>query len=181
MQVFGRRHPRWLVVSAVALCVLALPFILIFGMGLSHAIGSMIGPPSIWARTRDLPANAALAGTYRVEKNTVDKSGSEYTNDRGRSSRAELVLAEDGTMSAHDLPVESTFTRLCFLSGHGTWASTKLQEAGITLYVVSDNSADACADGGYGFAELMGQHFPYTIYWDVGDPDSGAGLELRRR
>ena len=90
-----------------------------------------------------------------------------------------LELHSDGSMKVSFLPDDSIGSS-CVLSGTGTWSGPDGEQK-INLTVNSDGAQGSCESGSYSFLELVGHSKPYTLYWVLGDPDSGTGIWLKRQ
>jgi hypothetical protein len=98
--------------------------------------------------------------------------------------RATLRLNDDGTMTVTNLP-KSDGIENCMLSASGTWRISPDDDSGIDLTILKTNSSTTCNLEGlpYGIAgdfNIAGHRKPYSLYWILGDPDSGEGIWFKR-
>jgi hypothetical protein len=171
MRVFGRQVSKWWLLLLLPILIVGSPVLLMLFFAGNHLAGAIVGPPAIWNRPIHTPSQDELVGRY-VE--------SERHWDRPKAGpNAALELRSDGTMAVSALPNDS-ITSTCILSGSGTWSPGYDQR--IDLFVTSDRSPGTCESGGYSsFLDIAGRSKPYSLYWVLGDPDSGTGVWLKRQ
>jgi hypothetical protein len=172
MRVFGRQVSKWWLLLLLPILVVGCPILLGLFFAGNNLAGAILGPPAIWNRPIHTPSQDELVGRY-VE--------SERHSDRPKTGPdAALELRSDGTMTASALPVDlGPMTTTCILSGPGTWRAPGGDQ--IILYPTSDGTPGTCESGGYSFLEVASRSNPYTLYWVLGDPDSGDGIWLKRQ
>jgi hypothetical protein len=170
MHVFGKKISNWWLLLAFPIVVLALPALLmLFFMG-NNIAGAIVGPPAIWNRTWNTPSQTDLVGEYRETERHWDAPTAHPP--------ANLKLNADKSMEVVNLPYEFA-DQVCILSGKGTWnGPDEDQKIGLTLN--SDGSTGSCVSGLYTSFELSGHSKPYSLYWVLGDPDSGTGIWLNQ-
>jgi hypothetical protein len=169
MRAFGRSFSkRWLLVLPAILLVCSPLLLFLFFVG-NNLAGAIIGPPVIWNRPRHTPRREDILGHYEESERNWDrpKSGPD----------AMLDLKGDGSMTVRALPNEFGGTT-CTVSGTGRWRGPD-EDARLDLDVVSDGSPGSCKSDSYASIELAGQSRPYSLYWVLGDPDSGTGIWLK--
>lgn len=171
MRIFGRQLSNWWLLLLPPTLVVTLPALLmLFFMG-NNLAGAIFGPPAIWNRPRHTPARADLVGNYSESERHLDTTIGKLP--------ATLTLNADGSMSVTNLPFEDGEDS-CILSGRGTWSGPNEAQQ-IQLTISSVGPTGSCKSGFYPAFELAGHSKPYTLYWVVGDPDSGTGVWLHRR
>jgi hypothetical protein len=119
-----------------------------------------------------------------------DVAGSYHETERrwqagSPSVRATLQLNNDGTMTMNNVPDSADGQTICLLTGSGRWSISGDDDAGIDLFLEKYDSSATCKIGAlpYGIGGVLsvaGHAKPYSLYWILGDPDSGEGLWLRR-
>lgn len=173
MRLRGRRVSQWWLLLFIPILIISAPSLLIGFFAANNLAGAIFGPPAIWNRTWRTPANSDLVGTY-VE------SERHWSEDVPHAS-ATLVLDGNGAMTVRDLPSEFG-TETCIITGTGQWRlSSRSGEQRIDLIYTADKAiVNVCRSGYYGGPELAGHSKPYSLYWVLGDPDSGTGLWLTR-
>ncbi|SRR5579875_1702989 len=170
MEIFGRKISIWWLLLVPPVLLLAMPAsMMLFFMG-NHLAGAIIGPPAIWNRPRHTPPRLDLVGNYSEVERHWDKPTT--------LSPAILTLSADGTMHVTNLPFESG-DRVCILSGNGNWSGPDGEQK-MDLNLISDGSINSCESGSYSSIELAGRSKPYSLYWVLGDPDSGTGIWLKK-
>jgi hypothetical protein len=171
MQVFGRKFSNWWLLVLPPILLVCSPVLLILFFAANNFAGAIVGPPAIWNRTRHSPPREDLVGRYVESERHWDqpKIGPDAT----------LDLKSDGSMNVRALP-EELGTTSCTLSGAGKWSGPD-EDQKLDLNVISDGSPGSCESGSYSFLELAGQSKPYSLYWVLGDPDSGTGIWLKMR
>jgi len=171
MRILGWRLSNGRALFLSPLLIVVLPFLLIlFFMG-NNLAGAIMGPPAIWNRTWHSPPPSDVVGRYSESGRRLDRGSQQPT--------ATLTLAADGSVTAAGLPYEFGNTS-CTLSGRGSWSGPD-DDQKINLHVIADGAPGSCESGSYPFLELSGHSTPYTLYWVVGDPDSGIGVWLRKQ
>lgn len=103
-------------------------------------------------------------------------------NDRGHRRSRYRMIGNSGNI--YVLTKESVVAKLsadeetCTLTGTGPWEE-RAGDGMLTLHFrpVRGN-AELRAPGTYSGIELAGHTKPYSLYWILGDPDSGTGLWL---
>jgi hypothetical protein len=192
MEIFKHRISNWwlaLIVPVLLVVLLMTPLTLII---LGHAAGAVIGPPALWRMPREMPDRNALVGTYVESSNNVYGRFNSYSNVGGiKVGSARITLNGDGSMTAQDLPIDDPVSwnlerhGICLYSVQGTWA-TRSTDPGLAVdlnpisQVPPSLSMPPCNLNYAMTAAFMGQSQPYSIYWSVGDPDSGVGIEFRQ-
>jgi len=171
MRVFGRNLSNWWLLLLVPLLVASFPVLLILFFAGNNLAGAIIGPPAIWNRTWQSPPRGDLVGRYLESERNWDRAKT--------GPDAALDLRSDGSMSVSFLPDDS-ITSSCVLSGTGKWTGPD-EDQKIDLSVNSDGAPGSCESGSYSSLEIVGHSKPYTLYWVLGDPDSGTGIWLRRQ
>jgi hypothetical protein len=142
---------------------------MLFFMG-NNLAGAIFGPPAIWDRPWSTPIHEDLVGNYSESSRNLDREIGQ--------APATLTLGADGSMTVKNLPYEEA-EAVCVLSGRGKWNGPN-GSGDVWLNVNSDGLTGSCGSDSYSFIELAGHSKPYTLYWVVGDPDSGTGVWLRR-
>jgi hypothetical protein len=96
-----------------------------------------------------------------------------------RNAKAQLELRTDGTMVVNDLPSDRGGTT-CVLTGTGKWEGPDTERR--VNFMLAPGGASSCvfSAGAYSGFELAGHKKPYSLYWTLGDPDSGTGVWLTR-
>jgi hypothetical protein len=169
MQVFGKRISNWWLLSLPPILIVVFPALLmLFFMG-NNLAGAIFGPPAIWNRPQHTPPRMDLVGRY-------SESGRHWDHP-STLPPASLTLNADGSMIVANLPFEDD--TVCTLSGKGTWHGPD-EDQKIDLILTSDGSTGSCKSDSYSFFELSGRSKPYTLYWVLGDPDSGTGVWLKK-
>jgi len=185
MRIFKRQISNWWLVPVALLAIASIPLLLMLFFVGNNFVGAIIGPPFVLNITQHQPSNDVLAGTYKEVSRNL-RSAYDNSNSVPQGS-ASILLEADGTGAVVNLPFEDDDFKLCVLSGIVSWNAEKDTAVGVKINftVISDRpvyqGARACKSsnsGSFSFAELTGQSNPYGIYWDVGDPDSGTGLEF---
>jgi len=171
MRILRTEISRWWLLLLVPVLIACLPILGFALIVAGHVVGGIIGPPAIWQKTRTTPSPAALAGRY-IE---TERQWQGHTKP---SSKALLVLSEDGSLQVSGLP-ESDGSISCVLSGTGKWIN--YNGTTIDLAIASDGRSGSCASGTYGSVALTRQSPPYKLHWVLGDPDSGEGIWLERQ
>jgi hypothetical protein len=172
MELFGKRISKWWLLVVVVAGVVCLPLILIGFFAANNLAGAILGPPAIWNRTWQTPPREDLVGSYEETHRRVEN--------QIEINLATLSLEPEGSMVVSGLPYEF-YPNTCLLSGKGTWSGPHGDDRSIDLTVVSDQSSGSCTSGSYSFLELTGHSKPYTLYWVIGDPDSGTGVWLSKK
>jgi hypothetical protein len=133
--------------------------------------GVIAGPPAIWNRPWQSPPRQDLVGRYRESER--------HWNETNLQSKAQLEFRADGTMIVNDLPSydgENT----CVLTGTGRWEGPDTERRINLNFAPVREAYGICQPGDYfGFA-LAGHTKPYSLYWILGDPDSGTGVWFTR-
>jgi hypothetical protein len=174
MKIFGRKISNWWFLLIPPLLILVSPLLMmLFFMGNNFA-GAIFGPPAIWNRPWHIPPYTDLTGKYSESER--------YLGHASNLPQASLMLNSDGSMVAANLPYELGETS-CTLSGKGKWSgpSGPIEDQKIDLVLTSDGSSGSCESGSYSFLEIAGHSRPYSLYWMIGDPDSGTGIWLRKK
>jgi hypothetical protein len=172
MRIFGRPISKWWLVLLASLLLVCFPILLIGFFAANNFAGAIVGPPAIWNRPFHPPAQEDLVGRYVEYKRNWDhaKTGPD----------AVLQLKSDGTMLVSNLPNDD-ITSTCTIAGSGTWKIPKGDQE-IDLSVDSNGVPDACKSNWYaGLLEIAGHSKPYELYWELGDPDSGTGIWLKKQ
>jgi hypothetical protein len=168
MQVFGKQISKWWLLLLAPLSLVALPLLMILCFAVNNFAGAIVGPPAIWNRTRHTLEHNDLVGSYKETERRWDRPKN--------GSGAALDLHADGSMTVSNLPDDS-ITTSCLMSGKGTWSGPDGDEK-LDLNLISDGAQGSCESGSYQLLELAGQSKPYSLYWVLGDPDSGTGIWL---
>jgi hypothetical protein len=145
--------------------VVSLPLVLIFGIGLMHAVGTELGP--LGRRNPDRPAMSALAGVY-------------VSRDK-RYGESRISLNPDGTIQVANLP------HFAFGSGEDKsdcrWNGTGHAELAddVRFYVDDVKSATDCPAGeaNENFF-ILNKRKPYELYACIQDCDAFEGLLLKQ-
>jgi hypothetical protein len=170
MKILRWRLSNWWLLVLVPIAIISVP-LLLFGLIVGgHVVGGIVGPPAIWNRPSKLPARADLAGSYRESKR--------HWQGHTATTPASLTLDSDGTMTVSNLP-DSNGETDCILSGKGRWSGPD-EHSGVVLFLQQNDNSATCKTGGYGSFEIAGRSTPNTLYWVLGDPDSGEGVWLQR-
>jgi hypothetical protein len=157
---------------AVLLLVLSAPLLLMGFFAANNLAGAIFGPPAIWERPTGTPAHQDIVGEYQETTRRTD--------DQTHETASSLTLRVDGTMVVEGLPYE-IYPNTCTISGTGRWNGPGGDEQQIYLFVTSKEGPGLCASGEYAGLEVTGHSKPYSLYWVLGDPDSGNGVRLSRR
>lgn len=169
MQVFGKRVSNWWLLLVPPTMIVAFPALLmLFFMG-NNLAGAIIGPPAIWNRTWHTPPQADLVGRYSESERRW--------NAPSTHPPASLTLNADRSMTVANLPFQFA-DQVCILSGKGSWRGPDDQK--VDLVLISDGSPGSCVSDSYSFLELSGHSKPYSLYWVLGDPDSGTVVWLTK-
>jgi hypothetical protein len=169
MKIRGRQISNWWLLLFGALLLLASPLLLMGFFMSNNLAGAIFGPPAIWNRPSKPPSTGDIAGSYRESER--------HWQDHATTTRATLSLNSDGTMTVTNLP-DSNGETGCILSGKGTWSEPD-GESKVVLFIQQNDSVATCKTGGYGSFEIAGHSKPYSLYWVLGDPDSGEGVWLK--
>jgi hypothetical protein len=170
MKISGRSISNWWLLLIPPLLIISSPLLLmLFFMG-NNVAGAIFGPPAIWNRPWQNPARADLAGEYSESERHLDHDSA--------FPSASLTLNADGSMAVANLPYEFGETS-CTLSGKGNWSGPDGNQV-IELVLTSDRSPGSCESSSYSFLEVAGRFKPYSLYWVIGDPDSGTGVWFKR-
>jgi hypothetical protein len=157
---------------AVPLLVLSAPVLLMGFFAANNFAGAIFGPPAIWERPTNTPAYQDIVGEYQET--------ARQTEDQAHGNPASLTLRADGTMVVEGLPYEF-YPKTCTITGIGRWEGPRGDYQQIYLVVTSKEGPGLCASGGYGGLEVTGRSNPYSLYWIIGDPDTGYGVRLSRK
>jgi hypothetical protein len=170
MRVFGKRISNWWLLSLPPILIVVFPALLmLFFMG-NNLAGAIFGPPAIWNRTWRTPPQSDLVGKYSESERHWDAPSTHPP--------ASLTLNADQSMIVANLPFEFA-DQVCILSGKGSWRGPD-EDQKIDLILTSDGSTGSCKSDSYSFLELSGHSKPYSLYWVLGDPDSGTGVWLTK-
>jgi hypothetical protein len=170
MQILRRRVSNWWLLLIPPVLLLASPALLmLFFMG-NHLAGAVFGPPAIWNRPWHIPRRSDLTGRYSESERPLDHQST--------LSGSSLTLNADGSMIVADLPVEFGQAS-CTVSGTGNWTGPD-EDQRIDLVLTAKGSFGACEAGRYSSLQLAGHSKPYSLYWILGDPDSGTGIWLKK-
>jgi hypothetical protein len=148
---------------------------LLVGLFVANSLtGAILGPPAIWNKTWRAPSRFELVGTY-VESKRFWNGGIAHPS-------ATLVLSESGVMVVRDLPTEFGL-ETCVMNGTGQWRQRdEMGNQGVDLnYKADESKVNTCKSGYFIGFELAGHFKPYSLYWVLGDPDSGNGVWLTKR
>jgi hypothetical protein len=173
MLVGGNRISAWWLLLLIPILPIGVPSLLILFFALNNFAGVIFGPPAIWSRTWNAPPSADLVGRYVESERHWDRDSPH--------APAMLLLNNDSTTVVRNLPFEFGEMR-CLLTGLGKW-----QQSGSggdqriwLVYTASQEGANVCKSGSYDALELAGHSKPYSLYWILGDPDSGIGVWFKR-
>jgi hypothetical protein len=170
MQILRRRISNWWLLLIPPALLLASPALLkLFFMG-NNLAGAVFGPPAIWNRPWHTPRRSDLPGRYLGPERHLDHEST--------LSSSSLTLNPDGSMIVAGLPAEFGEAS-CTLSGTGNWTGPD-EDQKIDLILISKGSFGTCEAGLYSSLQLAGYFKPYSLYWIIGDPDSGIGIWLKR-
>lgn len=136
------------------------------------------------------PAEADLAGTYRVDAESLARridliSDSEPGKVLKIRPEATIVLFADRRVEFRSVP-DVTFPaeRACEISGVGTW---KLSEVGGRWYLrvtmedaIDTKGTEGCHVGYSATLHLFGQKPPYKLHVTIGDPDMGDAVQFEK-
>ena len=180
----GKRKWFWLVL-VIPLVFASLPLILIAMLLGSRLLSILIGPVNIWNTTREPPPPEALAGLYQVAR---DKHFREQEPGLFLSEGSGLRLASDHSLDVIDLPAFDGFGKPlnCHYNGTGTWSlyggGTDIQlNLNMTeSRIARPGSVPSCGKENFSLIELLGQSAPFSLWYDIGDPDEEQGLIYRR-
>jgi hypothetical protein len=176
MKVLSWRLSNWWLALIIPIAVILVPVGLLGLIVAGHVGGAILGPPALWNRPANMPSISDVAGIYRE---------SERHWQEGQSGPPALLqLKSDGSMSVKDLPNSEGITS-CMLSASGTWRIAQDDNAVIDLTILKTDSAMTCKLDGlpyglYNILSIAGHSKPYSLYWTLGDPDSGEGLWFQR-
>jgi hypothetical protein len=81
-------------------------------------------------------------------------------------------------MIVRDLPSQFG-EKTCNLVGTGKWKGPDNEQGSDLVYTATAKAPDICQSGPYSGFELAGHSKPYSLYWILGDPDSGTGVWLK--
>ena len=180
----GKRKWVWLAFALPAAFV-SIPLLFFVMVTGTRLLSSLIGPVNIWNSTREPPSPQALAGFYQV---TRDKHFREQEPNLFLSEGSGLRLASDHSVDVIDLPAFDGFGKPlnCHYDGTGTWS---LYEGGTDIQLnlnitkprnERSGSLPSCGKENFGLIELLGHSAPFTLWYDIGDPDEEQGLLYHR-
>ncbi len=176
----GKRKWFWLAL-AIPVVIVSLPFLVICIFVGSRLLSMLIGPVNIWNSTKKPPSPQALAGFYQVARD-------QYFRDQAShlfiSETSGLRLEPDHRIGVIDLPAFDDFGKPldCHFNGTGTWSlyaeSTGTQ---LNVYLAKPQSARpgnlrSCTAQHFALIELLGHSAPFTLWYNIGDPDNNDGL-----
>jgi len=176
MKILRWRFSNWWLSVIIPIGIILVP-VFFFGLIVaSHLAGAVLGPPAIWNRPLTTPSRSEIAGSYHEVKRVWQDGIS--------GPHATLRLKDDGTMTVTNLP-KSDGIESCMLSASGTWGMSLDDVSGIDLTVLKTDSSTTCKLEGlpYGISgafNIAGHRKPYSLYWILGDPDSGEGIWFNR-
>jgi len=124
---------------------------------------------------KEEPAHADLVGTYALTPSTV-----QFLKDEGgyEAVGASIALAADGTFEMVDMPDwwGAGEPGGGFDSGSGTWKTVKHQEWwDVELHFTSEDPPVGTTS-----IPIAGQAPPYSLWFYIGDPDSGDIIIFER-
>jgi hypothetical protein len=176
MKILRWRFSNWWLFLILPIGILILPMLLIGFFAANNFAGAIFGPPAIWDRSFTSPPSVDLVGSYHEAER--------HWQDGTKSGSANLKLNSDGTMAVTNLPDSNGITN-CILSGSGSWRTGRDDASQIDLTILKTDPSATCKFEGlpYGISGVLniaGHSKPYSLYWTLGDPDSGEGIWFRR-
>jgi hypothetical protein len=176
MKILGRHFSSYWLLLIIPVLAVSLPILLVAMFAASHVVGAIIGPPAIWNRPFASPRSSDLVGSYHETER--------HWQDGTDSGSASLTLNGDGTMVVTNLPESNGITK-CILFASGTWRIERDDDSQIDLTILKVDPMMTCKLEGlpYGISGVLnvtGHSQPYSLYWTLGDPDSGEGIWFRR-
>jgi hypothetical protein len=176
MKILRWRLSNWWLLALVLIAIISVP-LLLFGLIIGgHIVGGIVGPPAIWNRPLAQPSRTEIVGSYHeVER---------HWQDGLTGPPATMRFNEDGTMTLANLP-QSDGIKNCMLSASGAWRIAADGDSEIDLTVLKTEGSTTCKLEGlpYGISGILsiaGHWPPHSLYWVLGDPDSGEGIWFKR-
>jgi hypothetical protein len=171
VRIRGKSFSNWWLLLVIPLLAVSGPLLLSLLFVGNDLAGVILGPPAIWDRPWHSPPGQDLVGRYSESERLWDET-SPY-------AKAQLELRSDGTMIVNDLPSEFG-EQTCTLTGIGTWEGPDTRRTLNLIFIPARDSSGICPADTYSGFELAGHTKPYSLYWILGDPDSGTGVWFAR-
>jgi hypothetical protein len=171
MRIGGKSFSNWWLLLLIPLFTVSGPLLLsLFFIG-NHIAGVILGPPAIWNRPWQTPPPSDLVGRYTESER--------QWNETSPHSKAHLEFRADRTMIVSDLPSDDG-ENTCLLTGTGRWEGPDTERRLNLIFTPVREASGVCRAGAYFGFELAGHTKPYSLYWILGDPDSGTGVWFMR-